>query len=301
MSSVDVIALDCIILVEIFGGLLINGFITTIKILDWWECQKMKPLDKLFLGLGLSRFLTMCLYVFNIINRFFSLNVYQIKVLNWTLNTICLFLDFSSLWFSMWLSVLYYVKVAIFKSNILIRIKLRLSELVPYMILSSIFISLVSGFLFAYNFSSDLDIMIPYSNMDHNQSEEPYLEFAIPSYIFGHFIPFIIVSISTFFLIQTILVHMRHISSNASSLTPPRMNAHHAAIHSVMLLELMTVLNLVVSVLHRFDVSDTYNNASLFLFVIAYPVFHSLVLIAGNAKLRKAAMRFLCQVKECRK
>ncbi|KAG8548273.1 hypothetical protein GDO81_025887 [Engystomops pustulosus] len=231
MSSVDIIALDCITLVEIFGGLLINGFITTIKILDWWECQKMKPLDKLFLGLGLSRFLTMCLYVFNIINRFFSLNVYQIKVLDWTLNTICLFLDFSSLWFSMWLSVLYYVKVAIFKSNILIRIKLRLSELVPYMILSSIFISLVSGFLFAYNFSSDLDIMIPYSNMDHNQSEEPYLEFAIPSYIFGHFIPFIIVSISTFFLLQTILVHMRHISSNASSITTPRMNAHHTAIH----------------------------------------------------------------------
>ncbi|KAG9466667.1 hypothetical protein GDO78_016307 [Eleutherodactylus coqui] len=299
MSLADTIVVDCIASVEIFWGLLINGFITVNKLKDWWNCRKMKPFDQIFLGLGLSRFFIMYFYIFNIISRSFSLNVYHIEVLNWMLNAAYLFLDFSSLWFSMWLGVLYYLKVAIFKNTLLIRIKLRISELVPYMIVFTVVISVVLGFVFAYNFSSALDFMNPQSHMNNNQSIEKYLRFAIPSYFFGHFLSFIIVTISAFFLMQTIFAHVKHIRNNVVSFTSPSINAHLSVIRLAIVLEVMTVFNLVICILFRFDVYDICNNAVLFVFKIAYPVLHSTALIVGNTKLKNSTLKLLQHLKEC--
>ncbi|KAM4043891.1 taste receptor type 2 member 40-like [Anomaloglossus baeobatrachus] len=293
------VIIDSIALIEIFLGLLVNGFITATKLTDWWDCRKMKPFDKLFLCLGLSRFFSMWFCIFNIINRFFSLNVYHIEVLNWMLNTVCLFLDFSGLWFTMWLCFLYYVKITIFNNAFLICIKIRISELVLYMILSSVIISFLSGFVFSYNFSNTLDIMIPQSNMENNQSVEKYLKFAIPSYFFGHFLPFITVSFSAFFLIQTIFVHVNHIKRNSGGYTTPSMTAHHLAIRSIIVLEVLTVFNLIVSILSYFDFYEICNNEVLFLFVIAYPTFHSIALIIGNMRLKRSALRLFYHCKDC--
>ncbi|XP_073529530.1 taste receptor type 2 member 39-like [Phyllobates terribilis] len=248
-----------IALVEIFCGLVVNGFITVAKLVDWWGDKKMKAFDKLFLSLGLSRLFYMCFFIFNMVNRIFNLNFYQIHFLNWMLNAIYLFLDFSSLWFSMWLCILYFIKVSIFKYTFLIRMKLRIPELVLYMIQSSLLVSLVSGFVFAYNFEGTLDIMIPPKKAETNTSVGTQIMYLVPSYFFGHFLPFILISLSSSLLVEVIFVHVKRLSSKVASFTTPSMDAHLSAIRSVIMIEVMTIFNFIVSILLRFDFFDICN------------------------------------------
>ncbi|XP_075123030.1 taste receptor type 2 member 4-like [Leptodactylus fuscus] len=299
MSWIESVIVYAIALAEIFCGLVINGFITVTKLMDWWEGRKLKPFDKIFLSLGLSRILFMALIIFNIINRFFSLNFYDINVLNWIFNAVYLFLDFSSLWFAMWLCVLYYIKVVIFKNTLLIRIKLKIPELVRYMILSSLFVSSLSGIVFAYNYKWTLDVMIPPKYMEMNTSLDKQMAYLIPSYFLGTFLPFLLVSASTSFLVEVIFVHVRRLSNSVTSFTTPSMDAHLSAIRSVIMIEVMTILNFIVSVLIRFDFHDTCNKGILFLFAVFYHVAHSVALIAGNAKLKKATLKILHYFKKC--
>ncbi|KAM4043888.1 taste receptor type 2 member 40-like [Anomaloglossus baeobatrachus] len=280
-------------LFEIFCGLLVNGFITVAKLVDWWEGKKLKPFDKIFFSLGLSRLFYMFFFIFNIVNRIFNLNFYQICFLNWMLNTVYLFLDFSSLWFAMWLCVLYFIKVAIFKNTFLIRMKLRIPELVLYMIQSSLLISLVSGFVFAYNFEGTLDIMNPPKNAETNTSVNKQIMYLVPSYFFGHFFPFILVSLSSSFLVEHIFVHVKRLSSNVTSFTTTSMDAHLSAIRSVIMIEVMTIFNFIVTILLRFDFQDFCNQGVLFLFTVSYPVLHSMALIVANANLKKSAHKIL--------
>lgn len=284
---------------EILCGLVVNGFITVTKLMDWWEGGKLKPFDKIFLSLGLSRLLFMCLFMFNLINRVFSWNFYDINGLNWMLNTVYLFLDFSSLWFAMWLCVLYYIKVAIFKNTFLIRIKLRIPDLVLYMILSSLVISFVSGLFYAYNFEGTSDIMIPPSNMEPNTSTNKQIKYLATSYFFGHFLPFIFVSVSSLILVEVLFVHMRHLTSSITSFTTPNMDAHFSATRSVVTIQVMTVFNFIVAILLRFDIYDLCNKRILFLCAVSYPILHSMALIAGNTKLKKAVLRILHHFKKC--
>ncbi|XP_018423968.1 PREDICTED: taste receptor type 2 member 9-like [Nanorana parkeri] len=123
----------------------------------------------------------MCLIIFNIIIRAFNLNVYSVNVLNWILNVTCLFLDFSSLWFAMWLCALYFVKVTIFKRALLIHMKLRIPQLVLYMTVSSVLIALLSSFIFVYNYNEPLDLLIPELNLSSNSSIEKELIFIPPA------------------------------------------------------------------------------------------------------------------------
>nr|DBA25492.1 TPA: hypothetical protein GDO54_009872 [Pyxicephalus adspersus] len=272
---------------EICLGLVANVFITIANLLDWMAGKKMKPFDIIFLSLGLSRSIHMCLFIFNIIIRVLNLNVYHISFLNRILNMAYLFLDFSSLWFSMWLCVLYFVKITIFKNSLLIRIKLRVPQLVTYMIMSSVLSSLLSGFIFVYNYNEPFDLMIPELILPINSTIEKELAFLIPSYFLGHFLPFIMVSISSSFLLQSIISHVKHIKSNITSFRTPRMDAHLSAIRSVCLVEVLTICYLFVTIFCRFNFYQIFDKAVMLVLVIAYPTFHSVVLIMGNAKLKK--------------
>ncbi|XP_075718148.1 LOW QUALITY PROTEIN: taste receptor type 2 member 39-like [Rhinoderma darwinii] len=246
MSRTGSIVVHIIMLVENFCGLAVNGFITVTTLMDSCGSRKLKPFDKIFFILGITRLFFTCFLIFNIMNQAFSLNIYHINVPSWMLNTVYLFLGFFSLWFSKWLCVLYYVKVTSSKSTLLIRIKLSITELVP--------------------FEGTLDIIIPPRNMEINASLDTQL---------------------------------LSICSNITSFTTPSVDAHLSAIRSVIIIEVMTFIKFIVTILLCFDFYDVCNKRVLLIFAVYYPILHSVALIAGNAKLKKAALRILHYFKKC--
>ncbi|KAG9466666.1 hypothetical protein GDO78_016306 [Eleutherodactylus coqui] len=277
---------------------MVNAFIIVMNVLDWLDSRKMKPYDKLMMSLGLSRVFLLLCFLFRIINRVGELNAYTCHIARWIFRTAQLFFDFSSLWFAMWLCVLYYVKIGIFKNTLLLRFKLSIPQTILPIILTSSVISFSFGFVFAFNIKETSDVMdsvyVPI-----NESSSRSLKFVLPSYCFGHFIPFIIGSISKFLLIETFSVHIQHIKKNLTSFTSPNLDVHIFALRYVCLLQFMNICNLISTVLFHFNLSEGMNRNVFFLILNFYPTLHSVALIYGNLKLKRAFCGILDRIQEC--
>ncbi|CAN2390016.1 hypothetical protein PRIEUP_LOCUS52 [Pristimantis euphronides] len=277
---------------------MINVFIIVINVLDWRKSGNIKPYDKLMLNLGLSRVFLLLCFLFRIINRIGELNAYSTDTARWVFRLAQFSFDFSSLWFTMWLCVLYYVKIGIFKNILLIRFKLSMPQLISPMILTSSVLSISFGFIFAFNVKETSDSMDA-MYIPSNKSWVEDLKFVLPSYFFGHFVPFIVASVSNFLLIETISVHIQHIKKNMTGFTTPNVDAHVSAIRSVCLLQFMNMCNLICTVLVRFYLcKGVFKNIS-FLIVNFYPTLHSVAFIISNAKLKRAFWRIMDCVPGC--
>ncbi|XP_068089341.1 taste receptor type 2 member 39-like [Hyperolius riggenbachi] len=292
MSDARALIFEIIAGAELFSGLLVNAFISAVNLHDWWINRKLKPYDKIVVHLGFCRiFLSFCV-LFRILNRLFELNAYLGSAQRCVFRVFQLALDYASLWFGMWLCTLYYIKIVIFKCRLLVWVKLSIPQLVLPIVFTTYVLSLFFGFLFSYVIRETSDVMDAVY-LPVNKSVDGNLSYMIPSYFFGHFLPFILVSISTSLLIHAICHHIRHIKNNSNSFKSPRLDAHLAAIRSAVLLQLVTTLNLVATIFFRFDFYGQFETNMSFLFIASFPTLHSMVVIACNSKLKRALWRAL--------
>ncbi|XP_040203564.1 taste receptor type 2 member 39-like [Rana temporaria] len=273
--------------VEVLVGLVVNTFILVTNLKDWWTSRKLKPYDQIMVNLGLSRVCLLSCFFFRITNRVFKLELYSSPAQRSVFRAAQLLFDFSSLWFAMWLCFLYFVKITIFKNHFLLRVKLRIPQLVPPAIIITYAVAFIFGFILAFFIKETADIM-DNNNLPANKSVYKELSYMIPSYVFGHFLPFIFASISTSLLIHAISGHVRHVKNNVTGFTRPRLDAHLSLIRSAVLLEFMTVCNLLATFIFQFDFYGHFETNVSFLFLVSYPLFHSLAIISGNAKLKRA-------------
>ncbi|XP_018423967.1 PREDICTED: taste receptor type 2 member 39-like [Nanorana parkeri] len=272
--------------VEVLAGLVVNTFITAINLRDWWTSRKLKPYDKIMANLGFSRvFLLICFFL-RIVNRISKLNVYSSPAQRCAFRTAQLLFDFASLWFAMWLCLLYFVKVTMFKNHFFVWVKLRIPQLVPPVVIITYVASFIFGFIYAFSVGETSDVMDGV-NLPTNRSVYKELSYMIPLYFIGHVLPFICVSISTSLLIQTIGHHIRHVKANITGFKRPRLDAHLSAIRSAVLLEFMTISNLLATFIFHFDFYGYFEANVSVLFLVSYPLFHSLVIVTGNVKLKR--------------
>ncbi|KAM5165007.1 taste receptor type 2 member 4-like [Mantella aurantiaca] len=277
-------------------GIVVNTFITVINLGDWRTSRKMKPYDKIMVNLGLSRvFLLLCFFL-RIVNRIFKWHVYSRNAQRWVFRTAQSLFDFASLWFAMWLCLLYFVKITTFKNHFLLWVKLKIPQLVAPAIITTYVASFIFGFIHAFFVIETADVMDGVS-LPANKSVYEELSYMMPSILFGHCLPFILISISTSLLIQTIARHIGHLTTNTTGFKRPRLDAHLSAIRSAVLLELMTICNLLATFFFRFDFYGHFDAHVGFLFLVAYPLLHSLVIVAGNVKLKGALWRVIDFVK----
>nr|DBA25491.1 TPA: hypothetical protein GDO54_009871 [Pyxicephalus adspersus] len=276
--------------VDVLVGFLVNIFIMGIYLRYWWASKKLKPYDKILANLGLSRVLLLFCLFLRIIIRIFNWTAYPSPTQRCIFRTVQLLFEYASLWFAMWLCLLYFVKISILKNNFLLWVKLRIPKLIPPIIIITYVASFIFAFIFAFFIKETADVM-DNVNLPANESVYEELNYMIPSYFFGHVLPFIFVTISTSLLIHTIALHIIHIRSNITGFTRPRFDAHLSVIRSAVLLELMTICNLLATFIFRFDFYGHFDTNVSFLFLVSYPLLHSLVIIAGNAKLRGVLLR----------
>ncbi|XP_053316478.1 taste receptor type 2 member 9-like [Spea bombifrons] len=286
---------DIITTIEIMVGLVVNAFIVSVMVIDFYAGRRLKPCDKILVGLGLSRSILDGMILYRTFNRIFSFSVCSKYF--WIFQSFQLFCDFSSLWLAMLLSLFYYVKTTIFTNPILLRFKLRMPDIILHAIAASLLISLMSGLLFAWTGRYNSDILFFVQDPQKNRSYEINPTSTVPAFFFGHFVPFIITSITTSLLIGNITVHVKRIRSTITSFSTPRVGAHLSAIRSVCLLHLITVVNLIATIVFRFFHGHPIASYISSCIVNLYPTLHSAVLIFGNTKLRRAMLEILHHAK----
>ncbi|XP_074848926.1 taste receptor type 2 member 7-like [Carettochelys insculpta] len=280
-----------------------NGLITAVICIDWIKSRKLTSCDMILGSLGISRFLFQCVTTGeNFILPSSLENCDDILKILFPLEVL---LNFLCLWFATWLSVFYCVKITTFSHLLFLWMKQRISSLVPWLLIGSLFVS--------------LGISVPFVFTNHTfcRSNETFLrdphqgrKFHVLTlyigilYLLGLFIPFLIFMVSTSLLITSLWRHTRRMQREITNLLDPQTKAHVVVIKSQISFAVfyfsycVALLSTVIFYFHH-NSNQSWINAVV---ISAYPSGHSVILILLSSKLKQGSAKILtppkCHLRE---
>ncbi|XP_040203560.1 taste receptor type 2 member 40-like [Rana temporaria] len=244
-------------------------------------------------GLGVVRILLLMQSAFRI-SVVISIDLWNLaKTYVAYILTAQVFLEFCSLWWGTVLCVFYCVKITNYSNRLFIKLKMRISAMVPWLLLGSMMVSLFSSLPYGwcvYSFhkenstniyngtiTEDIKLNINYVNIHIITSA-------------GSFVPFLIFCVAIFFLVVPLFKHTRNMNNNNTGFTKDQLHVLLSAIRNMFSFLIFYILYFISGVL--FPLSVQLGNSvfvlACLIFLAAYPSLHSLVLICSNVKLKQS-------------
>ncbi|XP_062956756.1 taste receptor type 2 member 39 [Cynocephalus volans] len=283
---------------ECVTGVIANGFIVAINAAEWFQNNTVSTSGRILVFLSVSR---IALQIFTMLEITFSspsLSFYNEDVVYSTFKVSLMFLNYCSLWFAAWLSFFYFVKIANFSYSLFLRLKWKISGLMPWLLWLSVFISLGNSML------SRKDIYIVYCNdsfpitSSNSTKKKHFSKTNVVSlaffYYLGIFIPLIMFILAATLLIISLKRHTLHMESNASGSRDPSMEAHMGAIRATSYFLFLYIFNAVALFFYMSATTDvnSFWNILCKIIMSAYPAGHSVLLIKDNPGLKRAWKQF---------
>ncbi|XP_063775274.1 taste receptor type 2 member 40-like [Pseudophryne corroboree] len=255
----------------IFIGLFLNTFVVT-KILIWWQKgQTIRTSDIIMASLGAGHY-----------------------------DTALIFVGFCSLWWGTVLCVFYCVKITNYSNRLFLRLKMNISRMVPWLLLTSLLVSFLSSLPNIWgmypgrymNSSPDSNS----SSIGNGTVEANYVNVFI-IYFAGSIAPFLIFCAAICLLIVSLLKHTRNMSNKDSGFTNTQLDVHISVIKNMVSFLLFYALYFISShlLLLSLQLGDSAYVLLCSVGISAYPSLHSIVLISSHAKLKRS----LCSALHC--
>uniref|UniRef100_A0A674HW66 Taste receptor type 2 n=1 Tax=Terrapene triunguis TaxID=2587831 RepID=A0A674HW66_9SAUR len=285
-----------ILAIELSAGVVTNGYIVALNCINWAKSRTLTSYDKLITSLAFSRFCLQFLVTLdnvllkiypNIFDRFQTLQPYLVT---W------MFINQVSLCFASCLSI------ASFNQSLFSWLKLKISKLVPWLLLGSMLYCLVTTVaftLFSYSYwvfsHNSTDCLSTNGTISDNKNN--LLEFTFQIHSVGSISPLIVFIASSVLLIISLWRHIRKMNLNSDfnpSFWNPSTDAHVRALKSVVSFFIIYTIYYVAS---TFSIGTlSYFNDELKIMVCTsvaavYPSLHSIILILGNPKLKLASAK----------
>ncbi|NWV04640.1 T2R40 protein, partial [Ptilonorhynchus violaceus] len=255
------------------------------------------PYDMIMISLSLSRIIFQSWSTLDFFMSIFFERSYYEEDVSVVITPLYIFLNYSSLWFSAWLSVFYCIKVATFTHSFFIWLKQRIARLVPWMLLTSLLCSFATAIPFIWEVNtvySNLTAPLPMTNSSAMRTRRKNsLTLLIYLCNAGISLPLILSVVSSLLLIQSLCIHTRHMQNNASGFRDPSLEAHMKAIKSVCS---FLIFYITFSICLLLILGKTFpllsNEESICVVVMAAcPTGHSMVLIWSNPKFQELPAR----------
>ncbi|XP_044866255.1 taste receptor type 2 member 7-like [Mauremys mutica] len=295
MFSVIIIGL-IILGIESITGIIANGLMIIVNCREWIRNRKLTCCDVILTSLGISRFFLQCIIMIN--STFFHLfpEMNEQCAVSRPLTVVWMFLNILSLWFATWLSVFYCVKIANFSQPLFLWLKQRISGLVPQLLMGSFLVSLVTC-LPSINAIERKYIDHSMNNLSGNTIKECRYKVDLSSSLFilsmlGYSSPFIIFIISSVLLITSLWRHSKRMEKTTSSSGDTVTEAHVRAIKGLISFIFFYISYFVIILILLLDLFTNFVPL-LTVILAAYPSGHTVILILGNPKLKRVAMRAL--------
>ncbi|XP_021047561.1 taste receptor type 2 member 110 [Mus pahari] len=322
ISNRDIFTFTIILFVELVMGILGNGFIALVNIMDWTKRRKSSSADQILTALALNRFLyvwfmIICILLLKLCPHLLTRSEIVMSVgIIWVVN------NHFSIWLATCLGVFYFLKIANFSNSLFFYLKWRVKKVVLKIIqVSMIFLILNLVSLSMYNhFSIDVyEGNTSYYLGDLTQFPRIFL-FTNSSKVFlitnsSHvflpinslfmLIPFTMSLVAFLMLVFSLWKHHKKMQVNANRPRDASSMAHIKALQTGLSFLLLYAIYLLFIVIGMLSLRSLGGKLILFfdhISGIVFPTSHSFVLILGNSKLRQASLSLLpclkCQSKD---
>uniref|UniRef100_A0A8D0CCQ2 Taste receptor type 2 n=1 Tax=Salvator merianae TaxID=96440 RepID=A0A8D0CCQ2_SALMN len=285
----------------VFCGLLSNGFITAVIIMEWAKSRSLAACEQLLLSLGVSNIFATIVLSLNL----FYLNVKIIFSNTFILlvyHSFCYVVVFIRYWLTAWLCVFYCVKILNSTHSFFLWWKMRISRLVPRLIVGSCVISFLVSFFIALTISIQLQ-----SNKTANitnttevrKMEELSKNANIFFLIIGSTCPLLIVFFCSVLVVASLCRHACKMTSEESNLRNLQTEAHVKAARTVLSLLVLYISFYMLQTLG--SVLEFQKNLISFLMcfivMLIYAPVQAAILVLSNPKLKQIASRMLSRAK----
>ncbi|KAG8433584.1 hypothetical protein GDO86_017772 [Hymenochirus boettgeri] len=271
-------------------GSITNAYIVFTLLMDYLKKRKMSTIDKILIALSLSNIFFACACSVNLIWTFIYEDFYtHCIILAFTMYAIV-----SSSWLTACLCVFYFIKIKTFSSGLLVRIKMKISTIIPWFLLFSEVISL--GFTFLTRLPSVL-IQRPLFNTSfvysaNTTSSASGMNFSFMSIVFFSVcIPFITMIGTTMSTVRSLYLHSRRMEKNVG--TSNNLVAHRSAVWMMTHLLLLYIILYGTMFVWVFNVSDQANVWYWLCIILqfSYTPVQSVLLILGSPKLKESLLQ----------
>ncbi|KAM6317070.1 taste receptor type 2 member 40-like [Aegotheles albertisi] len=293
-----------IVAIEVVIGVIGNGFITAVNIINWIKSKKISSADVILIFLSTSRLILQVTILMHIHSLYF-VDVLKLASLYKAFGAIWMFVNHASLWFSTWLFVLYSVKIINVTQWLLLQIKLRITGMVPWLLLGSLVISSVTSLPLLWTTPSTY-LCSSTGNCRENSTahitdwDSSHL-YLLLLYFVGCFFPLILSVVTSALLITSLCKHTKNMQSYVDTFKDPLIDVHLTAIKSIISFLILYLSSFVAQILLILSTSRSKDDVKVAVSLVvagAYPSIHSIILVLVNSKL-KSAFRMLCQHLKC--
>ncbi|XP_054434182.1 taste receptor type 2 member 1 [Pteronotus mesoamericanus] len=284
--------------IQCFMGVLANGIIVVVNSTDLIKQRKMLPFDLLLCCLATCR---ICLQLVMFHLNLAILSLIEFPPPFWYFVTF-MFIYKLELWLATWLSVFYCTKISTIAHPLFFWLKLRISKLVPWLILGTVLYALLTSVLhsnYAWILSQKTWSRIVFQNATTQTKDVPALQFAF--LVIELSLPLVIFLISALLLIFSLGRHTQQMISTAAGARPPSASVHISALRSFLSFLVLYVSQYMMATLILSQIFKRRNFIFMFCMLVVglYPSVHSIILILGNPKLKQNAKKFLLHSKCC--
>ncbi|XP_013360369.1 PREDICTED: LOW QUALITY PROTEIN: taste receptor type 2 member 39-like [Chinchilla lanigera] len=292
LSSSVIILTFIIIGTESFVGIIVNSFIMAINVTVWVQKKAISTSGQILLFLSASRIALQSFMVLDIISVCTFPDSYFKCVFNYTFRVCFMFLNCCGLWFAAVLSFYYFVKISNFSCPLLLKLKWRISGLIPWFLWLSVLISFSISMSFpkiVCTVSYNSSFTFHYSNYTKTGMVTLAIFFNL-----GIFIPLAIFIVTATLLIISLKRHTLQMKNSATGYRDPSTVAHVEAIKAISYFLILYIFNAVALFLLLSSVfpHGFLWTVSLKIIIAAYPAGHSILLIQDNPGLRRAWSSF---------
>ncbi|KAM9205527.1 taste receptor type 2 member 40-like [Mergus octosetaceus] len=294
----------CIVAIEVVVGFMGNGFITAVNSINWIKSKKISAADMILIFLSTSRFILQVTVMMYIHSLYFT-DVFKLASVYKAFGAVWMFVNHASLWFSTWLYVLYCAKIINVTQWLFLQIKLRITGMVPRLLLGSLVVSSVTSLPFLWTTPSTY-LCSSTGNCRENSTvhisdwDSSHL-YILLLYFAGCFFPLVLSVVTSALLITSLCKHIKNMQCYVVSFRDPLIDVHLTVIKSIISFLILYLSSFAAQILLTLSTSQSQDAVKVAVSLVvagAYPSIHSVILIIVNSKL-KLAFRMLCQHFKC--
>ncbi|XP_049631747.1 taste receptor type 2 member 39-like [Suncus etruscus] len=302
LSPFHTILIFTIIGTECIIGIIANGFIVAIHVVERIQNKAFSTRGRILFFLSASRIALQSFMMLEITFSSTTPQFYNKEIVYNAFKVSFMFLNYCSLWFAVWLSFFYFVKIADFTHPLFLKLKWKISLLMPWLLWLSMVISLGFSALFfndVYNvYCNDCFSTHWFNSTKKSYLTETNVDILVLLYSLGIFIPLTMFILAAILMIISLKRHTLHMESKATGSRDPSMEAHMGAIKATSYFLILYIFNTFALFLHLSNTFESNSSWNILCKIImaAYPAGHSVLLIVSNPGLRRAWKKFQHQV-----